>query len=405
VTDCYTYRRRHCQWLKTRQLQCKETRKEDVKWCEQEEDQGYEECTESRDQGYNDCSDWVKNCCTWWPCNKICESFEWVCRAWTWIKNIVCIATTWIQKIVCLSWAYFSVFVCNLWVLIEEWRCVLAWISYVICRAPLAIRNLGIRIRAWWINYLDCLDPADMPPNPLEKEGWILTFQDDFPGAVVDPAKWEDGPWWKERYFRDPAKVPKIYFTIDNYLLSGGILRLIADDTATPVNDPLYGGDISIPYSVAWLEWPKAVDQLRGYFEIRCRIPSTPDMWPAFWLASRDAEVVEIDIFEFYTSNTNSFNSNIHWGTKETHQDKVKSHPVCQAADYFHIYACEWSQTEVRWYYDNTLIRVETNGLSEFLHPMLVIINSSVDARAGHHPEHSTYPNYFEIDYVRAYRR
>ncbi|HEV2852139.1 MAG TPA: glycoside hydrolase family 16 protein [Thermoanaerobaculia bacterium] len=80
-------------------------------------------------------------------------------------------------------------------------------------------------------------------------------------------------------------------------------------------------------------------------------------------------------------------------------------HRVCKPADFFHIYACEWTPTEIRWYYDNHLVRIATNGISDFIYPMDVIVNAAIQEGSGVHPENSSYPNFFEVDYIRVYQR
>jgi beta-glucanase (GH16 family) len=133
-------------------------------------------------------------------------------------------------------------------------------------------------------------------------------------------------------------------------------------------------------------------------------------MWPAFWLYCRSPNPwpPEIDVFEFFTTpNTNKFSSTVHWGKDVNghHPMDGRDHSVCKPAEYFRIYACEWTPTEIRFYYDNLLIRTTSNGIGDFIYPMHVIVNSAVQTGPNLFPQNSTFPNYFEVDYVRCYTR
>lgn len=145
---------------------------------------------------------------------------------------------------------------------------------------------------------------------------------------------------------------------------------------------------------------------MHGYFEIRCRVPKSKATWPAFWLVSRHKWPPEIDIFEFYTNNPKRYSTSLHWGTGDKVQSDTFWHRACRADDFFHIYACQWDKTQVRFFYDNSLIRVSTTGVSELVVPFLVYINNKCDDRDnGQFLPSGTYPNYFDVDYVRAYQK
>ena len=398
MPDCYLVRKQYCNWVQTYQLQCTQTYQQNVSVCTQTQTTGYNSCTQTANQGYSACSGWGG-----W--------LSWVCIAWTWISNVVCVAWTWISNVVCIAWQIVQYAGCLTWSVITGWKCVLAWAYYLVCVTPQVLTNLGLAIGAWLENWIRCRDPKDMPRNPIEKPGWILTFQDDFNQAAVDYTKWKDHTWWGARYFDAPSgSQPQVYlqtgyYPSGNFDFGPSTIKLLSNNQPVAVFDPKYGGNISIPYTGAWLESLAAFDQIEGYFEIRCKTPGASEMWPAFWLASRHSWPPEIDVFEFYTNDNDRFESTLHWGKDPNHPKATAGHPVCRASEFFHIYACEWTKTEIRWYYDNKLIRIESNGLSDFIHPMMVILSTGPDTRSGHYPQSSSYPNAFEVDYVRAYRR
>ena len=341
---------------------------------------------------------------------------------WVWVRNLVCVSWVWVRNLVCIAWALVSYTVCILWTTVVELVCLSwAWTVYWICHFPEAVQNLLLWIRINFVIFGQCLRPKDTERNPLEKQGWKLTFDDDFTLGAIDPSKWDNVSYDGSRYdgqYLPQGIIPVQYFSPTNFAFTSSTIKLIADKQPTTINnDPRFNGSFTIPYTTAMLAWTGnrpvgqqygPYDQLYGYFEIRCKIPDTPYQWPAFWLVSRASWPPEIDIFEFFTtSNTNRFSTTQHWGkvVNNKHPEQGRDFPVCSPSLHFHIYACEWTATEIRWYYDNYLIRVATDGISDFIYEMLVEVNSGIQGGGNNHPENSTYPNYFEVDYVRAYSR
>lgn len=391
MPDCYTIQVQMCQWALQYYPACVQTHTSQVQQCTATGTSGFNQCSQQATSGYNSCSGWWK----------------WLCLGWVWISYQFCVAWTWVVQTICLAWAWFTFTVCVVWGFLKKWVCIgFSCVVKVVCSTPLALYNWYLAISAQLFAYNQCRDPKDMPRNPLDKRDWKLTFEDDFPGSGLDPQKWGTSPWWGKPYFDAPSgQTPKIYFDSANVSVAGGMVALAADDTPKPVVDANYpGGGFIADYTAAWITWDPSYDQLHGYFEIRCKVPGVPDMFPAFWLVSRQKHPPEIDIFEIWTSDTTRFQSNLHWGNNPNHPVKPKKHPVCKASEYFHIYACAWSTSDVRWYYDNQLVRVETDGLSDLVYPMMVIVNSSIDVGNAGAPN-SIYPNHLLVDYVRVYRR
>jgi hypothetical protein len=379
---------------------CYQIRVNNQRLCSGWKDNGYKDCAEWRDNGYSACATWDKNCCTWVPCSWGCRLFTWICVGFVWINNLACVAYVWIANVVCVAWV---------------------WVTYVVCIFPELVLNGRLWIQWQVIQMLRCINPKDTERNPIEKPGWTLTFQDDFDKGAIDYSKWSDGPYHGSRYDGSGLSkgiFPLVYFSPVNFAFSASTIKLIADNQPKTIpSDPNFNGPFTIPYTAGYLgftgERPVGAlygpfDQLYGFFEIRCKIPGTPYQWPAFWLASRASWPPEIDIFEFFTTNnTDRFSSTHHWGKDSggRHPMQGADHRVCGPSDYFHIYACEWTSTQIRWYCDNHLIRVSSDGIGDFTYKMHVIVNTSIQGGTNAHPENSTYPNYFEVDYVRAYKR
>jgi beta-glucanase (GH16 family) len=293
------------------------------------------------------------------------------------------------------------------------------WVSYAVCVAWTTVLQYSYNSSAQVAYFFCCLLSKDTPRNPIDKPGWTLTFQDDFTSGAIDPATWNTAPYGVRYHTGKIAQgiIPAEYYPDTNFSFGPSTVKLTTKKEATTLTDPNYppGPNVpfTIPYTSAWMNWqPSAnLNQRLGYFEIRCKVENTPAMWPAFWLCSPLSWPPELDVFEFNTTGqTNTFFSTVHWG--QDNQMQQATHRVCRPAGYFHIYACEWTETEFRWYLDNTLVRVTSAGIPDFTAPMYVIVSTGVvdfpggDASdAVHNAQNSTFPNNFEVDYVRCYKR
>lgn len=409
MASCYQIRSQIVTWAPVLTTQCSQWQDQGHSACTDLRDEGSQVCSQYADNGHQACSNWSKNCCTWKPCVWFCNAFTWVCDGWFWVTNLLCLLYVWVANWVCHLWMWVANWVCIALIYVVRYVIVaIAWVVWFVCTMFASVPGT---VRCF----------RDTPRNPLSKPGWKLTFEDDFTTGAINKSKWRTGsPWWPNSYSPPPPDPHQWY---DPACLSFGAstVKLAAKKQSAWI-DPASGklqftpapaGVPEIPYAVGWLEWQPAHKQRRGYFEIRCKIPNTPDMWPAFWLYGKDPE--EIDIFEFYTrKRTREFNSSHHWGPDKPNKlTETRTHKVCRPATRFRIYACEWSSTDIRWYVDNRLVRIATKGIPEFEGPMTLIVNAAVDGRAPdgnplHHqqdPASSTYPNYFEVDYVRAYSR
>lgn len=397
---CFSIRAKIAHLAPTSVLTCTQHQLQAQKQCVAQRQQKILNCDKQAQQSYSACSKW--------------GPFKGLCIAWKWLTRLVCVAWSWLTSLVCIAWHWFMAKVCIAW----KWVTYLVevgffWMLYTLCTAVLWPCMLGWRLK--------CRNQKDAPRNDLEKPGWILTFEDDFTTTALDATKWQDVPWYGARYLHDwtTGTTPSVYLDPVGFSPAPGTLRLVSTNQPVPAQtDANWKHPVTqqlvpftIPYRGAWMMWPNpgVLDQQYGYFEIRCRTPVPPEAFPAFWLYGRHKEPEEIDIFEFNVSGLpEAFTTTVHWGPdKAGRHTQGKTHQVCRPWEIFHTYACEWSPTAITWYLDNQLIRVvsKDNIVSEFTYPLALIVNTGPLAGAGYHPEKGVYPNYFEVDYVRAYRR
>jgi len=78
--------------------------------------------------------------------------------------------------------------------------------------------------------------------------------------------------------------------------------------------------------------------------------------------------------------------------------------------DNFHVYAIEWDQAGIRWYFDDLLYFTATPkdvpGPWVFDHPFFIVLNLAVGGSWPGTPDASTnFPKDLQVDYVRVYQR
>jgi len=167
----------------------------------------------------------------------------------------------------------------------------------------------------------------------------------------------------------------------------------------------------------------------RGYFEIRFRLPATPEtpyshegFDPNFWLWgnkppenwSSEIDVFEIIAFNPHQQDSNKYTSTVHYSDKETGRkpnahteilgNKLKNDTA------WHTAAAWWTGEFVKFYLDDSLFyTVQDNKdiLVEKLVAMNIIIGIAgpTSGRCNNFdPVHTQFPYVYEVDYVRVYQ-
>ncbi|MGB0424683.1 MAG: family 16 glycosylhydrolase, partial [Flavobacteriales bacterium] len=148
-------------------------------------------------------------------------------------------------------------------------------------------------------------------------------------------------------------------------------------------------------------------------------MPVGQGMWPAFWLLPNDKEYGrwplsgEIDITEMVGYSPNTTHGTIHYGGSWPFNIFVGESTVSPGGNLnnqFHDYAVEWSETEIKWFFDGQLFSVKnTESLGTFPWPFdqdfYVILNLALGGNWPGYPDASTqFPQELVVDYVRLYQ-
>ena len=248
----------------------------------------------------------------------------------------------------------------------------------------------------------------DLPPDPGEMvvpEGYILAWNDEFDtDGKPDPAEWwyeTGGGGWGNN--EDQVYVSGSQNGQDLAYISDGTLRI----EARKIGGTVYS--IRMNTRKGWQY---------GWFEARLKVPDTPGSWPAFWMMPKNFTTWpgdgEIDIMEYAisTQGKNYSSSSIHcnafnWpaGTQKTHKQYV-----ADAASEFHVYALEWTASEMKFYIDgkqHLLFKNEGGGYNHwpFDAPFYLKLNLAWGGNMGGRTDESALPAVYEVDYVRVFTK
>ncbi|GAA2149490.1 family 16 glycosylhydrolase [Glycomyces algeriensis] len=251
---------------------------------------------------------------------------------------------------------------------------------------------------------------AEMPPNPLEKPGWILDRHDEFSTGSLDTNLWI--PRYLEsrttvarstaRYgFRNDALVLRIDDDQPTYY-SGNPMKVSSVQTGQRTDlhkDNEF--DHSIPTDM------KYTPQY-GYFEVRAKSSARSGIHTAFWLTGRQdtwEQRGEVDVVEHAGIHGKSkFNWNLFsWSDPNlsTHREQVSV--GFDMTTEMHIYALEWTPTQFKLYIDNVLTRTINQS---FTYPAVFYLGIYEHADwTGTVDPNDTRPKELVVDYFRAYKR
>ena len=224
------------------------------------------------------------------------------------------------------------------------------------------------------------------------KEGWFLTFEDNFEGAELDLEKWEHAPEWIRKDGQWSHQ--------EAFLNGSGQLIIQVSERDGK-------------YHSGAIRTRGKFEQTYGYYEIRAKIPKEEGFWTAFWLMSDTVSQVgndgrdgtEIDIFESpFARKGDLIQHALHWdGYGREHQSAGKVAYVPNLYEGYHIFGLEWNEDEYIFFVDGIETwRTNAGGVSQV--PAYLKITAEVGDWAGD-VRNASLPAQLEVDYVRVYQR
>ena len=251
-----------------------------------------------------------------------------------------------------------------------------------------------------------------------EKEGWELTFYDDFRNGLNRDV-WRTDAYFGLRYHPGPIvsnSKPPAQFYDDNCVksTSNGLELYTKRESCQIYHIDWSGreyGFYTIPYKVGQIDSSNGFQQKHGYFEIRSKQPNSGSQWTAFWLASKYAWPPEIDIYEIWTSQRNGKRSTntIHWSeSSDPHKQYGYGFWTPNLSDDYHVWGCEWDEKWIKIYFDGIMVNIYPTP-SSFIHPMHIIINNGIDHNGGNGvPKDKDMKSDITtkyVDYVKSYKK
>lgn len=261
---------------------------------------------------------------------------------------------------------------------------------------------------------------ADTPRNPLEKEGYILEFSDDFDQGVLDTDKWipYDLPQWSSR------EQARARYTFAESAL---VLQIEKDQ---PMSMPAYDGDVKtssiqtglfsgpVGSSIGQHHFREGLVVLEeqptirtytpqyGYFEARVKTDNRPGSMAAIWMIGFEEipeESGEIAMFELFADQMTDTMSEVRYGIHPwgdpTLTDAYYHEDLPINATEYHIYALEWTPDHVDFYVDNVKRRTVQQSVA---YPMQFMMGIYELPGEGVTPQEQ--PRQFYVDYFRGYQ-
>ncbi|NQU41849.1 glycoside hydrolase family 16 protein [bacterium] len=239
--------------------------------------------------------------------------------------------------------------------------------------------------------------------NPPVHAEWDLTFEDEFEGDSVDWTVWESDSASRGSRFPE-ARWP------ENNIVRDSILYQVVKH-----EDPPRGGK---SWSAAHI-WTRAFTQQYGYFE--ARIKYGPYLNNAFWVVRPNFRYpepphFEIDILEGHTPREITCNYHFAWQHEGTDTFQTYTSPFkkdipedvsAKPLDHgFHIYALEWTENLLVWYFDGKPVRVLTppNRFAPADIRLSTVIMEGQLQRDGQALE-TVDGSAMEVDWVRVYKK
>ncbi len=261
---------------------------------------------------------------------------------------------------------------------------------------------------------------ADEAPAPPRDPAYKLVWADEFEGSgPVDETKWR----FEEGFVRNHELQ---WYQKDNAWREDGLL--VIEGRREKIPNPRFreGTDDwrrqrqEAEYSSASITTAGKHDWKFGRFEVRARFTPLPGLWPAIWTTGRGRwpHGGEIDILEYYGGR---IYANFCWAGKRGRDLwNTGSHSIGRFdpdgtwKDSFHLWVLEWDGEKMSIWLDGELLNTQLMkhvenqdgpAVNPFLAPQAFRLNLAIGGRQGGDPSRTSFPQRYEVDYVRIYQK
>jgi len=215
--------------------------------------------------------------------------------------------------------------------------------------------------------------------------GQAPAFDGTFSGTSLDTSQWQTCYPWEDlatgcTNFGNSQE--QEWYLPSQDQVSGGVLHLVADATATP-GSTRTGAPKTYPYRSGMVTTYSSFDFTYGYVQVTARIPGGTGTWPALWLLPQsEAWPPEIDIMENW-GTPSTIRTTLHWGSSsdpEQAGQQVTSSSNLTAG--WNTYGLLWQPGSITWYLDGNPVYSYT-GSAVPSQPMYFLANLAIDGTAS----------------------
>ncbi len=245
------------------------------------------------------------------------------------------------------------------------------------------------------------VDPTTGSVQPVGQTGnWQLIFSDEFSGTSLDSSKWIPCyPYWDGQGCNH-GDAELQWYQPQNITFSGGIMNLIGKkESKQASNGKTY------EYTAGMVSSAGKFTETYYYMEMRAKSPKGKGYWPAFWtLPADETWPPEIDVMEILGHEPNVAHTTYHW-IDGGHQEKGQANTGADLSADYHVYAADWRADAIIWYIDGKEVYRYTDVSKITNKPMYMLVNLAIGGQWPGNPDTSTtFPQNFDIDYVRAWK-
>jgi beta-glucanase (GH16 family) len=254
----------------------------------------------------------------------------------------------------------------------------------------------------------------------VTQDGYTLVWSDEFnKNGKPDSANWN----YEYGFVRNEELQ---WYQPENASVGNGLLLIEARKEEKP--NPAYKENSrswrtnrsSIQYTSSCLLTRGKQSWLYGRFELRAKIDISKGMWPAWWTLGVDKGWPgngEIDIMEYYRgmllANIACLGSDrkAQWFSNTFKTDSLGGEAW---ASKFHIWRMDWTEEFIALYCDeqllnkvslDKLVNKDGSGFNPFKQKHYMLLNLAMGGMNGGDITGTTFPQKFEIDYVRVYQK
>lgn len=252
---------------------------------------------------------------------------------------------------------------------------------------------------------------------PAAKQ-WKLVWSDEFDGTQLDRTKWDFRlhimQTRHETWTEDGASLDGRGNLILKAYEKDGMYHSSQLQTGSNYLDrPGEKYSDKLTWPIAKMKPPKFMHKY-GYYEIRCKLPTQPGWWVAFWLQSpvigatlnpRESGV-EIDIMENFTRD-GVISHNLHWngyGEDHRHAGSGSLKPP-GLSEGFHAYGVDWNAKNYIFYVDGKETWRYEGPVSD--REQFILVSAECDGYRNSGPtdelKRAKLPDECVVDYVRVF--